>query len=366
MAISHRIQLTLVTTLVVAACLPVFARETTCVAFENSPLKSWEDLPPVKATELPGRTEAAIQNHPLTTSLRELYGTGRGLIFESDLRIHYRNGWSIQAEFLNKVIKAVFPEATISEFRSGKPTRILLDLEDRAEGDRLREPNKFSMNELKASNFGIALPPKATLRSQLGLPSDSQIVSVYSAVLGQNRTAPIIARLFSEKLADIVILSAQKFEASTVDKVETALLNRDIPVMNSRDWTALEPSKRPQKAVIINTTRSRMPYMHAASDLAVVIGDGNILEPIYAGRPSYFLRSPYVQSVSTRWNELVDLALETRAAYPFITDQGLVKLIRRVGTQRPAVRAQVDEVAVGRVLSRLQRVLDSHFAEREL
>ncbi len=279
-------------------------------------LKDWNDLQVISDAGLSARTSALIEAHPLTAQLRQRFGSGKKLAFQSEVG-EKAGGWLIQGHFLLKLLKTVFPEAEI--LRPMLDERLLIKIEDSTFGV-IGNKSAFDMVDLKMLNSSTPSLSKAQLRTQLGLPQTARVASVYDALKTSLDKGDIVRALFDKKLADIVILSAQ-VEVNT----QRHAWHGEVPLVSVREWLTTNPAERPRRAIIYNNTYQRLPYMHAAADFVVVTGEANMFEPIHAGRPTYFDKFGWGEARgAVAWKRITGAAFRSGLGYPIAGEKDLV------------------------------------------
>jgi hypothetical protein len=218
------------------------------------------------------------------------------------------------------------------------------------------------MGLLKAANPGPELPDQAELRSLMNLPVEAKIVSCYVGFSsGTVKTRELFRSLFESKQADIIILSD-----STGNHLKRLKEDPAVQVISSTDWPRIIPEKG-VRYVIQNETRGLMNLMHKAADFSIVIGAGNIFEPLQVGRPVYFQKTPSVikfRNVVNAWTDLVDAAERTGGGHGFTDLADLLLQIRATSNQPPQKTMfeqanPAGETPLDQILQQLERMIDS-------
>lgn len=331
-----------------------------CRAFESTteshPLKNWQELRPVTSGELPAEILHAIDLRPVAQKLRERFALGRGLAFQLEDKADF-GGWLIQGEYLMKIVSHLFPRATIVEQGVDSVGASKIELIDSTQWNRLN-PMKFDMSDLKILNRGPSLPTKAILRPLLNLPADARIISAYESVKSSFNQKELIRDIFDRNLADIVILSSQ----SEARRHERFSWHKEIPLITSRKWALLTPIERPKRAIIFNETRHRLPYMHAAADAVIVMGQANIFEPIYTRRTTYIDQFATKGFGKGGWERMILAAQRTGLGHPFTSAENLINLLslgQRREFQNPTPYVNQPD-ALDTVLRTLENILSAN------
>lgn len=298
-----------------------------CAAFDKQSeirsLQSWNELQPVTHVEFPTELAVAIDRHPVTERIRARFGTGHGLAFQLEGKADF-GGWLIQGEFLLKVISHVFPQAIIVDQHERSHSAIQVELIDSTQWNRLN-PSKFDMSDLKILNQGPVRLEKTVLRLQMGLPVNSRIISAYENVKSSIDQKRLIQNLFDKDLVDIVILSSQT-DGRTHSRWGW---HKEVPLITSEKWLQLSPTDRPKRAIIFNETRHRLPYMHTAADVVIVMGQANVFEAIHAGRPTYIDEFATNGFGKQGWARMVTAAQRTGLGHPFASVESVLSHLSR-------------------------------------
>lgn len=324
--------------------------------FDLSP-RPWATLPPVGGHPLPARFSEALRSHPLTQRGHEVYGQGEGLSFDfSDTNHDRGNGWGIQAHFLRQLLAAWFPRAEFADEPGEGRALVRVSIVDSRLASRVAD-QRIEMDALKTANPSFELPPRPALRARMALPASARIASFYASRIRTNDIPTVYLALLDLGLADIVIVSTQGHDA-----LETIELSAegDVPIVRASQWL---DSPRPF-AVILNDTRGRMPYVHAAADYAVVLGAANGVEPLHQGRPTYVSRDLQTKGPQVRWDEYVRDLTEVGGAHAFGTLAELKALIHRTSAVPPRSFLYEDDRILGRLLTQILAVVRD--AERTL
>lgn len=329
-------------------------------------------LPPVHSVPLKPNFVEALRANPEVRNLQDLLGTGTGIAIK--IEASQQGGWGIQSEFVAKTLRIIFPEIAIVP--NVDQASLKLDIVDPGLGHR--SPTMLSMPTLKAANPGPNLDGKERLREMMHLPKEAQIASLYISKQVTDVLAPIQTVLGSGS-SDIVLVSLQD-ELLKLGKFEQRLGNEIRRIQNSETSpvhvllssevtsTTFQPG---EKYVVINSSRGRMPYIHAASDFVVVVGPANFLEPISAGRPTYFVQQPqwYVPDV---WQSMVKQAEATNLghAYDSLSDlPNLIPITKNLPAGLPLyeVRDEHGQIPLETFISELSRALRAQiFAAKSL
>ena len=279
-------------------------------------LSSWSKLPDLKAGELPPAFLEYLLGLEQVKKLRAQYGLGKdlGITVEQAGR-GGNNGWEIQADFLAQLLREIFPEARIPDKSSTRKFQGRFDLFD---STMEQAPAGLDMVYVKAANPGPILPSKKFLRAEMGLPEGDRVVSLYVAQTHSKQAGEVLKKLINENMADTIIVSTQKKGALLGGSEGTAMkpATGDLHTTDSFDYPA-HPRKEGDKFIIFNETRGRMPQMHRAADHAVVLGMGNLIEPLASGTPTSITKLAPAGFSQKAWSEMLETAARTGAANSF-------------------------------------------------
>lgn len=294
--------------------------------------KSWENLPDAYRDPVDPAFLDGLKFHPTFQALRSRYALGEKLAFTFEDEFHtvtQLNGAAgIQANFASQVLTAVFPKAIVG-LRDESRITTHMRLWDSGLPD---PPKELDIAVLKSSNPGPAMPPQRELRQRMGLPESAQMASMYVAADSAPGARDVLKSLFRENLASMILLSWRSPPRSGVlASLHSAMNEQGVKVIQSSDVprSRFIPGRR---YLVINETRGRMPYVHAAADFSIVLGSANIFE---AGlRPIYFQHSPAHGYDFNVWNAGTRRMLATGAGHVITSFMDLPALIRATsGTQ---------------------------------
>ena len=281
-----------------------------------------------------------IKNH------RVVIGDGAGFV----IGIQYLKensfilGEHIAATFVAKLVQRLYPKATIVDgdysdinmaniegrrasyraWAANYPDRRIVFLGIHDFQIAMNHFNKVAvdMKDVKAANPGLAGIARGFFRNKLGVPEDKLIISLYFKQPEgslQKDEAPsmgdILERLErSGKAPHIVFASGGRGESVHVGR---AFGNRadGYEVMNLSDWSDKYDPKK--KWIVLNDMRGYMPHILNISNLAVVSGPINIMEPTTANVPLIFFNN---KSVITEYNpdafnKMAEQAIATKGAW---------------------------------------------------
>ncbi len=269
----------------------------------------WEDLPSALRPHWSSEAAAAVLEHPRARDLKQKYNDGTGLV----LAVEHGDsanvtGWSIQAGLLRDVLALLFPKAKFVKFSEavGKEGVTRFSLSDQilntGQIAGTLSLRSVDMTLLKMLNPGPKPISRGALRRQMKLPPSARVGSVYIGKnLKESAAIDAVKDLFKKGSADIVVLSDQGGYATSeaAAAMRRGLRGQNVRVLNSsdlaKDSVALEEGK---KYLIVNETRGRLPYVHAAADFSLILAEGNLFESITAGVPTYFLNRKQLAPVS--------------------------------------------------------------------
>lgn len=326
----------------------------------------WDEAPSAIALRLPIQFQDVILSNPRTIELKKRFGDGANLglhVDYYDIKVErgerfWMTGETVQAIFLKRILETIFPKATFIEdahapsFTSitGKKVpsaalekmRILpLYVIDSAESGREVDWRKagvprlgsraIQMSLLKAANPGPALQARSQLRDLLNLPPDIRIVSLYASMRTRTGAVTEAARqLVLSKAVDYVIVSGASSGLHTIVNQSAG------STINLRTSEAVTKQKLSGKTLLINDSRGRMPFIHGAADVSLVLGSPNIFEPLNAGTPTVFFRKPEPGFEAKTWAHLVKLAEETHGGFGVSTIEEAISLIETKRLSSPA------------------------------
>lgn len=285
--------------------------------------KSFQELPNTSSFELPSGFKKVISQHGIA-ALREKYGSGKGLEFQ--ISNYYpdggaagaRMGERVQAQFVQKTLKEIFPDATFAngivrrdtaeeyaKWKAANPgkKKVFLNITDSAEWNEKFPGYTLEMSVLKSANPGTGALPHKALRPVLGIPEDDFVVSIYAQLPGgglknQQEYVPsakaMIEQLMkSGKTPDIVFLSAggKQMMAGTMLKDEWKDVGYEVVKLS--EFASIE-KKKGVKLLVVNDLAGKMPYVYNTSDLAIVSGPINMFEPINSGAKTVFFDNPRI------------------------------------------------------------------------
>lgn len=246
-----------------------------------------------------------IRNHPIYKFASSVPDGGKKILFNirggptRNFGIHRtKKGEGIQGIVVAKYLRYLFPQATVraifddsTDFtatNSGK-TQIDFYILDSAE---YSSPIKFpkdiilEMPMLKAGNPTQVRLSSGAIRKILGIPAPQKVIHVYvkNEVFYKKYFDEIIKQIGEVYPYDMIILSfgnqhepGSPFKARHVKK-----MSRTTEGMVSFDLSEVERGNLNTSStkLVFNDTIGLVPSLHAAANLAIVIGPVNFIEPL--------------------------------------------------------------------------------------
>jgi len=276
-------------------------------------------LPGIETFELPEEYLRFLNQHPIA-ELHKKYGNGENLVFALE---HFEKsgaiflnhfGENIQANFLEKNLKALFPKATIDpeypfDYSKSKKARwmkkhsgkkiSIMGIRDSAEfADEFLLDHQVQMAVIKPANPGMAAVPHGKFRKPLGIPSDKYVVSLYMKDVDGYMdavNAPSALGLIQEvekvRVPDLVIISSGgKHLDYLLDTPR--YLKKGYQIYFASDLHKIDLTQG--RFIILNDLRGKLPYLYNVSDLAIVTGPINFFEPLTSGAKTVFFDNPKV------------------------------------------------------------------------
>ncbi len=256
-------------------------------------------------------------------------GDGERLIFGVEfLKDNQLNlGEHLSAQFVAGVIRGLFPKATIengfyadmksfsSEVRSraykewslqhpGK-SLVFVGIGDSNEGFMRRGLNQIEMVDIKPAIPGLKESSTQDLRRNLKIPSNAFVLSLYfkdfegsvesdgnsngvSEVLQQTRYS---LRALNKQQPQIIFLSFGGGKNLTIRPEQIPGFEDYEIIKQSEFRKRFNPKK---KYVVVNDTRGQMRQILGVSNLAIVNGPINFMEPLSERVPVIFFNNPQV------------------------------------------------------------------------
>jgi hypothetical protein len=335
--------------------------------------KRFSDLPLVLDLPLPRALENMVhdyaeKNGPLVP------GQGEGVAFL--LNQFYENfakedlfkasslgfGEMTQMKFVAKVLKVLAPKAMIlpshrvSDVNAERPEKIKyrpsdvqgrtlvpLAAHDPAEGMKGEmDREDLSMPVMKPANGTLDYINRGDLRRQVGIGSNHFVVSIYvkdvDGSLSDPKHAPsaaaLLATIIKEKKPDILFLTLGGGSPSAFRGV--TILNQ--PGYTTKFLSEMRAQDFQQKNVIIlNDLFGRTPYIHAVSNVAIIVGPINIFEPLTVRTPTifFFNRAAVNEYDLNVFEFMAQLAQKTKGGFPVRMGNDFPKIFRKVIRSSP-------------------------------
>lgn len=292
--------------------------------------------------------ESEFQGNPWNREARFkkiTLGDGEGFVigieYLKDNPIHL--GEHIAAAYISKIVQKLFPKALVVDgiyadinmpnvhfqytsymgWRNAYPNKRIIFLGLRDFQERMMHFDKVSieMNDVKLANPGMAGIPHHFFRRSLRIPNNKFALSLYFKEPEGNgiNSAPsmgdIIGRMKQAgKIPDIVFASGGGGNSVSAERAFGHFVN-DYEVMKLSEWA--EKFDSTKKWIVLNDLRGYMPHILNVSDLAVVSGPINIMEPMTEGVPLLFFNYPDVITNynAEAFNKMAELAIATKGAW---------------------------------------------------
>lgn len=275
-------------------------------------IQSWRPIS--EAAVVPVRYESAWKD--------EKIGDGSGFVIGLE---HFGDavpvnlGEHIAAHFVAKIIKILYPKAILEEgvfsgvnqknpriahssytqWSAKHPRKKLIFIGIRDLQEKLGHGDKvvLEMNKTKMANPGLSGILKNGFRQTLGIPDSHHVVSMYFKKPEGERDsekAPsmdeVLQKLMSySKTPNIVFASGGGGNTVGAHAVFKKALQKDFGVLKLSEWAERYDPRR--KWIVVNDLRGYMPHLLNVSDLAIVSGPINIMEPLTAAVPTLFFNN---------------------------------------------------------------------------
>lgn len=336
--------------LVISALLTIQAyagtKAESCETYLESVLKYATQ--PLSAVEMKALKQASFRK--LQTEL----GDGRGVVFRSyffsnseaditKVSSLYKGEYQ-SSRFVRRYLAELFPAAEF-KYQEDAPGRraIAIKISDVAEHEadprkraaRLKLADTIPMHLIKPAMSVPIIPDKLATRAALGLSSTQKVLSLYirapeiltdirsRAVFPETELPQLMDQLRKGFDFDVLIVSFGNLGFASFRSAGFIFTNvRNWKVENLSDLTRNGHDAIPSNTLIYNDTIGRMPYMHAAADLAVVVGPINFFEPIGVGTPTLIFEKSNSRTMNADFRSYgieeyryqIDLALKTGLA----------------------------------------------------
>lgn len=252
-------------------------------------------------------------------------------------------GEHIAANYISKIVQKLFPNAQVVDgiypdinslnvqfryqsylgWRHTYPQKkiIFLGIRDFQEKIMHFEQVAIEMNNVKLANPGLAGTPRYFFRRPLRIPRNKFALSLYFKEPQGNgiNSAPsmgdIIKRMKQAgKIPDIVFASRGGGNSVGAEGAFGPFVH-EYEVMKLSEWS--EKFDSTKKWIILNDIPGYMQYILNVSDLAVVSGPINIMEPMTEGVPLLFFNNPDVITGynAEAFNKMAELAVATNGAW---------------------------------------------------
>lgn len=252
-------------------------------------------------------------------------------------------GEHIAAAYISKIVQKLYPKAQVVDgiypdinlpnvhfryqsylgWRHAYPKKriIFLGIRDFQEKMMHFDQVAIEMNDVKLANPGMAGIPHHFFRRSLGIPKNKFALSLYFKQPEGNgiNSAPsmgdIIGRMKqADKIPDIIFASGGGGNHVSAERAFGTFVH-EYEVMNLSDW--FEKYDANKKWIVLNDLRGYMPHILNVSDLAVISGPINIMEPMTEGVPLLFFNNPDVITDYNveAFNKMAELAVATNGAW---------------------------------------------------
>jgi hypothetical protein len=291
----------------------------TLLANNRGNRKCLEVLQHLTSFELSTTVIDQIKTHPVF-GYGSKYKDGRNLIFVVDpyspsiSKTQDKLGERIQADFVVKVLKVIFPKAEFSYsgstnyLFSGKKA-IHIDLKDKGEFENKIGvlPTSFDMALVKAANGLVGTADQGSSRKALGISDKDRVVSFYFNF--KNTVSPKLSEKFQFKTfyeeaikgmggVDVAIYSEPYVDRDTlISRIDPELrLKLSVYFLSElKEGDIAQARKLGKRVLILNDTVGHMPAIHSSSDIVVIRGPINMFEPLNAGRPVVVVHTKEIQ-----------------------------------------------------------------------
>jgi hypothetical protein len=320
-------------------------------AIDNA--KRFADLPPVTFLPLPRAQENMIVDYIERHGFNDSLFGGKKPVF---LLSNFINeipteantigfGETIQAMFLAKVLRFIFPTSEIRPLnkiinadraevhpinytflKDELPIRI--EISDKSEGfesERKEKegPGHFDMPLLKAANGTLGYIQGDDLRRQMGIPTEAFVTSLYFKDSQGSTENPswypsisgAVKEISKTKVPDVIFITegGQTIELFLSDLESQGYVVKKLSSLIPKD---LAEAKK-KKVAVINDLAGFTPYLHATADIAVIKGPINIFEPLTVKTPVLFFQNDLIYQEYERvtFDEMTEIAKATGGAY---------------------------------------------------
>lgn len=277
-----------------ATCAKIFSISP--VVIDNFQLEEKMPLTPEIVTK--------IKSHSIYKFSSSVPNQGRDLIFFLDplstvdqkIRPFFK-GEMQQSLLIKQYLEFLFPEAVVASqwdfsMSTKKPVKFkVIDTAENLsvqEGAVLDPTIVLDMPLLKRGNPGKTYFQKSNLRKVFGLREDLKVVHLYikNEDYLKEYGKDIVRHLLKSINIDIFIVSLGNLYRTRSHNIEKSIV--DSGTFEDRSFILLSEMKNNEnsnlkKRVIINDTLGLMPQLHAVSDLAVVVGAINFIQPLNVG-----------------------------------------------------------------------------------
>lgn len=306
-------------------------------------------LPTITTLPLDERSKELVGKHDIM-KLREHYGLGKDLNFESEFFVDEsvvfsHKGESIQGAFVQKILSHVFPQAKFQPFSYPHEKTIKVWIRDRAEfpGRDSLDHSKggwLPMHLLKPANPVGASISRQEVRELLGFPKSARVIHFYlrqSASLSAEDLSKVLSEFSSPW--DIVILSQNMPRGNEAPPGSFEQKFKQVELLSHIGKR--KPQKMKTPTLVINDTTGKMPYLHAASDLAIVVGPINFFEPLHVGTRTVVFNNAKINAEydTATYRQMVEVALATGGALAVGDTEDIAKAGEKLLTQQSPIHS---------------------------
>lgn len=270
-----------------------------------SQAKGINSVPKVQEYPFPAGFQKELLSDPNVKEMQEMFGTGKNLriVVTPDVEMAASmapgqqpfSGELIQSKFVGRSLKTIFPDAEVGgpSVLSKAERTIELHITDSAEMSVFADMKStnigtLEMAKLKMANPGVGPLDKSAMRTKLGIPQDSRVLSINNSLSNEGHDVEALIKAAEVAKPDIMIINiANENILKDISSHLRKTMSEKYKIIRMSELDG-KPLKDTKDVIILNDTFGKMHSVYATADVNVTAGAVNMAEPLLMKTPTVF------------------------------------------------------------------------------